>query len=171
MRALLSCRTCPFSQPVPETISMATQQFHARAHLQAGVKVAVQARQFSITIDEPPELGGADTGMNPVELLLGSLAACQSIVARVYAEQFKVQLDDFQVEVVGDIDLDGFFGKSDTRPGYSEIRYNFHIQSPSPQERIDQFIEHLQKVCPVGDTLTNPVKLVLNDVVLNRQSA
>lgn len=150
---------------------MAIQQFHARAQLQAGVKVAVQSRQFSITIDEPEDLGGTDEGMNPVELLLGSLAACQSIVARVYAEQFKVQLDDFQVEVVGDIDLDGFFGKSDVRPGYSEIRYNFHIQSPSPQERIDRFINHLQKVCPVGDTLANQVKLTLNNVVLNRQAA
>lgn len=150
---------------------MATQQFHAHARLQDGVKVAVQARQFSITIDEPEELGGTNQGMNPVELLLGSLAACQSIVARVYAEQFRVQLDDFQVEVVGDIDLDGFFGKSDVRPGYSHIRYNFHVRSPSPQERIDRFIDHLQKQCPVGDTLANPVNLALNDVVVSRQAA
>lgn len=150
---------------------MTTHQFHARARLQTGVKVAVQARQFSITIDEPAELGGTDQGMNPVELLLGSLAACQSIVARVYAEQFKVQLDDFQVEVVGDLDLDGFFGKSEVRPGYSDIRYNFHIQSPSPQKQIDRFIDHLQRTCPVGDTLANPVRLTLNNVVVNRQAA
>lgn len=92
-------------------------------------------------------------------------------MARVYAAQFNVQLDDFQVEVIGDIDLDGFFGASDVRPGYSDIRYNFHLQSPSPPERIRSFIEHLQKVCPVGDTLANAVKLTLNDVVVNRQAA
>lgn len=150
---------------------MAVQQFQARARSEGGLKVAVQARHFSITIDEPEALGGTDTGMNPVELLLGSLGACQTIVARVYAAQFNVQLDDFQVEVIGDIDLDGFFGTSDVRPGYSDIRYNFHLQSPSPPERIRSFIEHLQKVCPVGDTLVNAVKLTLNDVVVNRQAA
>lgn len=150
---------------------MAIQQFHAQAQLQEGVKVAVTARDFAFTIDEPADLGGTDTGMNPVEALLGSLAACQSIVARVYAEQFKVQLDDFRVEIEGDIDLDGFFGKSDVRPGYSEIRYNFHIKSSSPQANVDQLVEHLHSVCPVGDSLANPVNLVLNKVIVKQQEA
>lgn len=50
-----------------------------------------------------------------------------SIVARVYAMKFHVQLDDFWVEVEGDLDTDGFMNKSDVRRGYSEIRYTFHI--------------------------------------------
>lgn len=146
---------------------MAIQQFSARVELQEGVKVSVKARQFELTIDEPKELGGTDEGMNPVEALLGSLGACQAIVARVYAQKFDVQLDALDIEVEGDIDLDGFFGKSDVRPGYSEIRYNFHIESPSPQENISQLVEHLQAHCPVGDSLANPVRLVLNKVVVN----
>lgn len=147
---------------------MAIQKFLARAELQDGVKVLVKARQFELTIDEPIELGGTDQGMNPVEALLGSLGACQAIVARVYAQKFKVQLDNLSVEIEGDIDLDGFFGKSDVRPGYSEIRYNFHIDSPSPQENINQLVEHLQKHCPVGDSLANPVRLILNKAIINR---
>lgn len=150
---------------------MAVQQFQARARLQDGVKVAVQARQFSLTIDEPAELGGTDTGMNPVEALLGSLGACQAIVARVYAPQFDVVLDDFQVEVEGDLDLDGFFGQAAVRPGYSAIRYRFHITSPSPQAHIDRLLDHLQRHCPVGDTLANPVALSLTDVVVKRRAA
>lgn len=146
---------------------MAIQQFSARAELQEGVKVSIKSRQFEITIDEPKELGGTNQGMNPVEALLGSLGACQAIVARVYAQQFKVQLDNLSIDIEGDLDLDGFFGKSAVRPGYSEIRYNFHIDSPSPQENINQLVEHLQKHCPVGDTLANPVRLVLNNVVVN----
>lgn len=46
--------------------------------------------------------------MNPVEALLASLGACQSIVARVYASKFEVELEDFRVDVEGDLDLDGF---------------------------------------------------------------
>ncbi|HLR86765.1 MAG TPA: OsmC family protein [Wenzhouxiangella sp.] len=150
---------------------MAVQQFNATARLQKGVRVNVQARQFSLVLDEPEDLGGTDAGMNPVEALLGSLGACQAIVARVYAEQFDVQLDDFRVEVEGDIDLDGFFGKSDVRPGYSEIRYDFHITSPSPLKNINHLIDHLRRHCPVGDTIENKVRLVLNDTVLSRAAA
>src|SRR5690554_4660657 len=90
---------------------MAIQQFKAQAQLEQGVKVTVKARSFTLAIDEPKELGGTDTGMNPIEALLGSLAACQAIVARVYAKQFDVELDDFRVEVEGDLDLDGFLAK------------------------------------------------------------
>lgn len=61
--------------------------FQASAHLQDGVQVKVKSRNFQVTIDEPKELGGTDTGMNPVELLLCALGACQAIVARVYARE------------------------------------------------------------------------------------
>lgn len=145
---------------------MAIQQFKASAQLNQGVNVTVSARDFNLTIDEPAELGGTNKGMNPVEALLGSLGACQAIVARVYAQKFNVELDDLRVEIEGDIDLDGFFGKAPVRPGYSEIRYDFIIKSTSPQANIDQLIDHLQQHCPVGDTLANPVKLVLNKVLV-----
>lgn len=150
---------------------MSIQQFQAVAQLQAGFKVTVSARQFAMTIDEPEELGGTDQGMNPVEALLGSLGACQAIVAKFYADKFQVQLDDFRVEVDGDIDLDGFLGLAAVRSGYSEIRYRFHIVSPSPRENIDKLINHLQSHCPVGDSLANPVKLVLSDVIVATHAA
>lgn len=150
---------------------MPLQSFQASARLQQGVKVAVQARQFSLTLDEPVDLGGTDKGPNPVEALLGALGACQAIVARVYAQQFGVVLDGFQVEVEGDLDLDGFFGKAPVRPGFSAIRYRFHVDSPSPQVDIDRLISHLQSHCPVGDTLANPVPLSLDRVVVQSRAA
>ena len=101
---------------------MAVEQVNVCAELQQGVAVKVQARQFELMLDEPKSLGGTDTGMNPVEALLGALGACQAIVARVYAAKFNVVLDGFNVKLEGDLDLDGFLGKSEVRPGYSAIR-------------------------------------------------
>ena len=49
------------------------------------VEVDVEARGHKIKIDEPIAQGGTDKGMNPVELLLASIAACQTITASVYA--------------------------------------------------------------------------------------
>lgn len=140
--------------------------FKAAAHLQDGVQVKVTSRNFELTIDEPKTLGGTDTGMNPVEALLGSLGACQSIVARVYASKFGVKLDDFRVEVEGEVDLDGFFDKSDVRPGYSDIRYTFRIKTDSPKEKVDEFIHFLERKCPVGDTIANPVNLKLESIII-----
>ncbi|MGE5704809.1 MAG: OsmC family protein [Clostridia bacterium] len=145
---------------------MAVQTFKATAHLQSGTVVKVQSRDFEFTIDEPKSLGGTDTGMNPVEAVLGALGACQSIVARVYAGKFGVKLDDFWVEVEGDLDTDGFMNKSDVRRGYSDIRYTFHIKTDAPRERVEEFIAFLERTCPVGDTIANPVNLKLVDIVL-----
>jgi len=142
------------------------QTFKATAHLQEGVRVVTRARQFELIIDEPANLGGTDTGMTPVEALLASLGACQSIVARVYAPKFDVVLDDFRVDIEGDLDLDGFFNRSDVRPGYSDIRYTFYIKTSSPAEKVEAFVEFLESKCPVGDTIAAPVNLKLNRIVI-----
>lgn len=144
----------------------AVQTFKATAHLQDGVQVKTTSRNFELTIDEPKSLGGTDTGMNPVEALLASLGACQSIVARVYAPKFGVQLDDFSVEVEGDLDLDGFFNRSTVRPGYTDIRYTFRIKTDSPREKVDEFVHFLESKCPVGDTIANPVNLKLETIII-----
>ncbi|MEF2247455.1 MULTISPECIES: OsmC family protein [unclassified Paenibacillus] len=146
----------------------AVQTFKATAHLQEGVRVVTKARQFELIIDEPKSLGGTDTGMNPVEVLLASLGACQSIVARVYAPKFGVNLEDFQVDVEGDLDLDGFFNRSEVRPGYSDIRYVFRIKTDSPQDKVEEFVAFLESKCPVGDTIANAVNLKLDRIEIER---
>lgn len=145
---------------MPKTI------FKATAHLQKGVQVKVKSRDFEITIDEPKDMGGTDTGMNPVELVLCALGACQAIVASAFAKRENMTFTDFRVELEGDLDTDGFLGLSDVRVGYSEIRYNIHIETDEPKEKVDKFIEFVEKTCPIGDTLANPVNLKLNNVII-----
>lgn len=145
---------------------MAKTTFKAAAYLQEGVQVKVKSRNFEVTIDEPKSLGGTDTGMNPVELLLSALGACQAIVARVYAKKFDIQLENLWIEVEGDLDIDGFLNKSDVRPGYSDIRYNIHIETDAPREKIEEFVAFIESKCPVGDTIANPVNLKLNEIVV-----
>lgn len=140
--------------------------FKATAHLQEGVQVKATSRQFEITIDEPKELGGTDTGMNPVELTLAALGACQAIVARVYARKFKIEFDDLWIDVEGDLDTDGFMNKTDVRRGYSDIRFNIHIATDAPREKVQEFVAFIEKTCPVGDTIANPVNLKLNEIVI-----
>ncbi|RKQ29268.1 OsmC family protein [Oceanobacillus halophilus] len=143
--------------------------FKATAHLQEdGMQVKANSRGFEITIDEPKNLGGTDMGMNPVELVLSALGACQAIVARCYANQFDIKFDDFWVEIEGDLDTDGFMNKSDVRRGYSEIRYDIHMKTDAPKEKVDEFVSFIERTCPVEDTIANPVNVKRNDIIIEK---
>ena len=144
---------------------MALTKVQAKTVLKENVLVEVEARGHKVIIDEPVSLGGTDKGMNPVELLLSSLGACQSIVARTYAKKFEIDLQNFWVELEGEIDLDGFFGKPGVRPGFQEIRTVFHIETDAPKEKVEAFKEYIEAHCPVGDTIANTVNLVSAKVV------
>jgi len=118
-----------------------------------GVRVVVEAREHRWIVDEPTELGGRDQGPNPVELVLGGLGSCLTVLAASFAPRHGVELRDFRVIVEGDLDPDGFLGLSPIRPGFQDIRYRFEVDSPSPAERVHALLEHIQRVCPVKDTL------------------
>ncbi len=74
--------------------------------------VKVTARNHTITIDEPIEKGGTDTGMNPVEMMLGSIAACLTLTISIYAEAMGVNVEDIQVDVEGDLNSAGMKGSA-----------------------------------------------------------
>lgn len=107
-----------------------------------------------VLIDEPENLGGTDKAPNPVEYLLAGLGGCINVLVVTFAEKFDVQIDDVQVHIEGDLNPDGFLGLDpNARPGYEEIRYEIKIDSPSPAENITELLNHVEKICPVKDTL------------------
>lgn len=48
--------------------------------------------------DEPVDLGGDDTGPNPYDLLLGSLAACTTITLSMYTKRKGIDMTSLSVE-------------------------------------------------------------------------
>ena len=104
---------------------MAIQQFKAigKMDMGKGLQVTANARQFQMTIDEPESLGGLDTGMTPVEVLLASLAACKAIVVKAFARLHRIKLQEISIECIGDLDPDGFLLKNkEAKKGFSHIK-------------------------------------------------
>jgi uncharacterized OsmC-like protein len=147
--------------------------FKASTELKGGTQVDAKVRHHPpMRIDEPPELGGTDTGPNPVELLLVSLGSCQEIVYSLYALTMGIELDSVTVEVKGHLDVRGLFGIGEgIPPGFQKITYETRIASKASPETIARLVKTVEAHCPSLDTLKRPVDaggtVLLNGQVLD----
>lgn len=129
--------------------------FRAETEWVEDVRCSARVRDFApMTIDEPPELGGQDSAMNPVELVLVALGTCQEIMYSAYAAVMDVQLDSVKVNARGYLDLKGLFGLDPAVPaGYKRITFDTHIESPADDDSLRKLIETVENHCPVLDIL------------------
>jgi uncharacterized OsmC-like protein len=118
--------------------------------------VDVHVRDHSFTVDEPAALGGTDTAANPVEYALAALGSCQVITYQFWAAKLGIPLESIKVNVHGDLDLHGFFGFSDTRPGFTDVRVTVDLDGPAGAERYDELKRQVDAHCPVLDLFRNP---------------
>jgi uncharacterized OsmC-like protein len=137
--------------------------FRSTSHLVDGLKCEVRSGDHSMTIDEPEMLGGTNQGPNPVEVVLSALGACQEITYRLYADKLEIPVTGVEVEVLGEIDLCGFFAVDDNvRPGYTDIMANVKIESTASDEDIQRLIEAVDAHCPVLDIISNSTPIKIN---------
>jgi putative redox protein len=129
--------------------------FRAATKLQQDVQCVANVRDFPpMVIDEPPELGGGDSGMNPVELVLVALGTCQEIMFSAYASFMGIKLDECSVDVKGYLDVRGLLGlDASVPPGYQHLSYETKIVSSASDEEVRKLIETVESHCPVMDIL------------------
>jgi putative redox protein len=73
----------------------------------ADYHVDIRTNGHTLTADEPPSNGGADTGPSPFGLLLSGLVSCTAITLRMYAQRKGWELDSISVDAGYDIADDG----------------------------------------------------------------
>ena len=126
-------------------------------------KLSTKVRQFTVDVDEPQALGGGDDAPNPVEYILIGLAGCINVVAHQIAGELGISIQKLEVNTSGSINIDKFLGKSDKeRAGFQGIDLNITYQSDAPQELIEQWLEGINKRCPVKDNLLNETPIKVN---------
>jgi uncharacterized OsmC-like protein len=117
-----------------------------------GLQVDTMAGQFTFRVDEPESVGGTDTGPQPTDYLLGSVASC-FVLALVYsARKRNVELPAVEVAVTGTYD----------GPRFSDIA--IEVITPLPAEQMDTLIASAERVCYVTNTLRRPPEITVTHV-------
>jgi len=134
--------------------------WRARTFWQGGTKAESEIRGFRVMMDEPRELGGADTAPNPVEMVLAALGSCLVVGYSLNAAMMGIELQKIEIEMEGDIDLPGFFGlQSDVLPGYTNVRARVFLKSAAGLEQLEEVHRRVTSTSPVGLTLSKTVNL------------
>jgi organic hydroperoxide reductase OsmC/OhrA len=110
---------------------------------EGGYRCTVAARQFRIRIDEPESAGGGDTGPQPSEVFLASLAGCFTLALYHAAAKRSIELPDIHVKATGTYE----------GPGFASLA--IEVKSGAPREVMEALIEPAKRVCYVSNTLRN----------------
>ncbi|MEX0610315.1 MAG: OsmC family protein [Balneolaceae bacterium] len=165
----ITTKTIPLEEKIIQTIGgvinavnsdpkNAAATFSVTSKLEKGFHSRINARNFEFISDEPESLGGKNEGPNPVEYVLGALAACQEIAIKAHAGQLGIILKSVKVDVSGDLDLHGFLKLSKARPGFTNVKYTTTIETDeSDPAKLQQLKDISFENCPVLDIIKNPV--------------
>lgn len=128
------------------------------ARLDSGMAVQLSNGRHVWTADEPPDAGGADTGPNPYELLLGSLAACTCITISWYCQGKGIRLESVSTAYdLSRVHLDDCKDYDIPDRGFIEkITSKVHIEGDfddAQKKRLAQIAER----CPVHKTLAHGI--------------
>lgn len=119
--------------------------------------VIVTGAGHVLSADEPPSVGGDDTGPTPYDLLLSALGACKAMTMRMYAERKGYKLDRAEVRLSHDKVHADDCELCETETGkIDQITADITITGDlSEEER--QNIFQIAERCPVHKTITSEI--------------
>lgn len=133
--------------------------------LKDGLQVETNSAGFKLIFDEPKNFGGTDMGINPMSAALSVLGACQAITASMFAKSKDIDLQEFSIDIEGDMNLEAFAKLTGEPTGFQEIRYKMRFKSNSSLQALEDFAEFVEKTCPVGNSLQAGVKFVNQGII------
>jgi putative redox protein len=107
----------------------------------------VQVRDHQLTVDEPVDLGGQDTGPDPQELLAISLASCTAITIEMYAARKGWD--------VGHVEVDVEYSPAE-RGCPTKFELVMRLSDDLPEEQVER-LRAIAAKCPVHRVLDGEV--------------
>jgi putative redox protein len=102
--------------------------------------------------DEGTDVGGADLGFTPTDLLAASLAACTSITLRMYAERKGWSIGEIDVKV-------SVISEKNGQSLKTIFKRELTFEGEVPEDQRQRLLQ-IANVCPIHKTLTNPIDVL-----------
>ncbi|MEM9219563.1 MAG: OsmC family protein [Cyanobacteria bacterium P01_F01_bin.150] len=106
-----------------------------------------EIRQFRLLADEPPAIGGDDTGPTPFEYILTGLGSCKAITLQMYAERKGWALEAITVDLHYEKHENGH-----------RIYADLTVEGDLDEQQRERLRE-LSDRCPVQRLLTEPIQI------------
>lgn len=124
-------------------------------------------RDFTISVDEPPELLGTDLFPNPQELLFAALNSCMMMGYVTVAAVMGIALDSLEIETSGTLDLRGYLDLDPAvKPGYDAVHYTVRIAGDGTPEQFEQLHQQVIKTSVNRFNIEQPVTVTSDLVVI-----
>lgn len=113
-------------------------------------KVEITDTEWKVQLDESIEDGGLNSGPNPMQYFIASLAGCQNEQAQVVAEELSLTLDQIDIDIEIDLDLAGFMGMADhSDRSYKSVRINATVTGAATNDDILSLGQKVDARCPI----------------------
>lgn len=115
-------------------------------------------RDFTWTIDEPPQLLGQATGPTPQEYLMSGVAACIIVGFVVNASIAGVAINQLSVTMEGSLDLAGFLNlRPDAKIPMRGLTYAITVQSSASEREIQEIADKAFRFSPNAMTVATGI--------------
>lgn len=153
-------KVASLAEKISQEPNVADTKWRADVHWNGGFRSEAKIRDFAPSkSDEPEQLGGTNTGPNPVEQILGALGNCLAVGYAANATVAGITINDMKIEVEGNLDLHTFLGLKDGNAGFSDITVKVDIDSDGSAEALTALHAKVAATSPVGHTLGRAVPL------------
>lgn len=115
-----------------------------------GVRQLTVNDKYLILHDNPAYLGGTNLGMTSIEGVLGILGTCITHISLGQAAERALDVDSISLTVQAEWDpRAGRKGYENLSIAPQNVRYTLHVQTPESEQAVKEWIEAVEKICPM----------------------
>lgn len=153
-------RVASLAQKIAEEPHVGDTKWRAEVTWAGGFRSDARVREFDPSrSDEPEQLGGTNSGPNPVEQVLAALGNCLAVGYAANATAAGIELRGVKISVEGDLDLHTFLGLKEGNAGFSGIRVSVEMDTEADAAALEALNAKVVGTSPVGHTLNRAVPI------------
>ena len=153
-------RVASLAQKIAGEPHVGDTKWSAEVTWNGGFRSEARIRDFGpAKSDEPEQLGGTNSGPNPVEQVLAALGNCLAVGYAANATASGIEIKGMKITVEGDLDLHTFLGLTEGNAGFSGIQVTVDLDTDADRAALDELNAKVVGTSPVGHTLNRAVPL------------